>query len=90
MTSFARRFRRAFLARPEPPAGQMVRAGAVYARFNAAHVVETALVLRVDRGGGSIPHVHYNCCLHRADRIFDDGPRTLALPTFLERFRAAA
>jgi hypothetical protein len=67
-----------------------LKAGATYARINAAQVVETAKILSVAEHSSGIPHVRYNCCLHRANRVFEDGPRTLALPTFLERFQSAA
>ncbi len=66
-----------------------VQVGARFARINAAQVMETACVLGIAEQQGGIPHVRYNCTLHRADRIFDDGPRTLALPAFLARFERA-
>lgn len=63
-----------------------VQIGATFARINATQVMETACVLGVAQHEGGIPHVRYNCTLHRADRILEDGPRTLALPAFLARF----
>jgi len=66
-----------------------VQIGATFARLNATQVMETACVLGVAEHEGGIPHVRYNCTLHRADRIFEDGPRTLALPAFLARFERA-
>lgn len=66
-----------------------VPTGATFARINATQVVETACVLGVAQHGGGIPHVRYNCMLHCADRVFEDGPRTLALPAFLARFERA-
>jgi len=66
-----------------------VPTGATFARINATQVVETACVLGVAQHGGGVPHVRYNCMLHCADRVFDDGPRTLALPAFLARFERA-
>lgn len=67
-----------------------LKAGATFARINSAQVVETAKILSVAKHASGIPHVRYNCRLHRANRVFEDGPRTLALPTFLERFESAA
>ena len=66
-----------------------VHVGATFARISATQVMETACVLGVAEHEGGIPHVRYNCTLHRADRVFDDGPRTLALPAFLARFERA-
>jgi len=66
-----------------------VQIGATFARTSATQVMETACVLSVAQSEGGIPHVRYNCTLHRADRIVDDGPRTLALPAFLARFERA-
>ena len=66
-----------------------VQIGATFARINASQVMETACVLGIAEHEGGIPHVRYNCTLHRADRILDDGPRTLALPAFLARFERA-
>ncbi len=66
-----------------------VQVGATFARINATQVMETACVLGVARHEGGIPHVRYNCTLHRSDRIYEDGPRTLALPAFLARFERA-
>ena len=69
----------------ERPGTSPLSAGATFARRGARQTVETAQ----ERGTG-LPHVHYNCRIERENRIFDDGPRTLALPTFLERFDQAA
>jgi len=63
-----------------------VQVGATFARLSATQVMETACVLGVAQYEGGIPHVRYNCTLHRADSILEDGPRTLALPAFLARF----
>ena len=60
--------------------------GATFARTSARQVIETARVLAIAEDEGGIPHVRYNCRIHRANRVFDDGPRTLALPSFLEHF----
>jgi hypothetical protein len=71
-------------------AAEQVRAGAVFARINETEITETAHVIGVEDLGSGIPHVRYKCRLHRSDRIYDDGIRTLALPTFLKRFQDAA
>ena len=67
-----------------------VRAGAVFNRFNNARILETARVVSVEDFESGIPHVRYDCCLRREDRVFENGPRILALPIFLERFGTAA
>ena len=63
-----------------------VQIGATFARGSATQVMETACVLAIANPEGEIPHVRYNCTLHRADRTVVDVPRTLALPAFLARF----
>lgn len=67
-----------------------IRAGTTFARENGQNVVETARVLCIDAPDGGVPHVRYNCRLQRASTIFEDGPRTLALPVFLERYHIAS
>jgi hypothetical protein len=67
-----------------------IRAGARFARMNAAQVVESAEVLAVERQAGDVPHVRYRCLLHRDNKIFDTGPRTLSLYAFLRRFQDPA
>ncbi|MEE8559489.1 MAG: hypothetical protein V3S88_02120 [Alphaproteobacteria bacterium] len=74
----------------ERPGTSPLSAGATFARTGARQIVETAQVLGISEHGTGVPHVHYNCRLECENRIFDDGPRTLALPTFLERFNQAA
>jgi hypothetical protein len=68
---------------------KQVHPGAVFARINETEITETARVIGVEDHGSGIPHVRYKCRLHRSDRIYDDGIRTLALPTFLKRFEDA-
>ncbi len=63
-----------------------LHAGATFARMTKAHVTETARVLSVAEDKGGILHVRYDSRLHRADRTLEQGQRTLALPSFLERF----
>ncbi|MFQ5774898.1 MAG: hypothetical protein ACE5GS_10295 [Kiloniellaceae bacterium] len=91
MGIFANRVRRWRAARErEQVDWNRLKAGATFARMSAQHVVETARILSIEDHESGIPHVRYNCRLHRASTIFDDGPRTLALPTFLERFESRA
>ena len=66
-------------------AGQ-IKAGATFARAGAREVTETARVICVERHAGGVAHVRYACRLQHASTVLDDGPRTLALPTFIERF----
>ncbi len=71
-------------ARPIDP-GEL-HAGATFARLTKTQITETARVLGVVEDEGGIPHVRYDSRLHRADRTLDQGPRTLALLSFLNRF----
>ena len=74
----------------ERPGTSPLSAGATFARRGARQIVETAQVLGISQDESGVPHVRYNCRLECENRIFDDWPRTLALPTFLERFNQAA
>ena len=66
-----------------------LRTGATFARKTKTQVTETARVLGVAEDEGGILHVRYNSRLHSADRTLEQGQRTLALPSFLERFESA-
>ncbi len=63
-----------------------LHAGETFARMTKTQVTETARVLGVAEDEGGILHVRYDSRLHRADRTLEQGQRTLALPSFLERF----
>ena len=63
-------------------------AGATFARMTRAQVTETVRVLGVAEDEGGILHVRYDSRLHSADRTLERGQRTLALPSFLERFES--
>ena len=62
--------------------------GATFARTTRTQVTETARVLSVAEDEGGIPHVRYHSRLHSADRTLEQGQRTLALPSFLNRFES--
>ena len=64
-----------------------IKAGATFARTGARDVVETARVISVQEHAGGVAHVHYACRLQHASTVLEDGPRTLALQAFAERFR---
>ena len=64
-------------------------AGATFARMTRAQVTETVRILGVVEDEGGIVHVRYDSRLHSADRTLERGQRTLALPSFLERFESA-
>ncbi len=66
-----------------------LRTGATFARMTKTQVTETARVLGVAEDDGGILHVRYNSRLHSADRTLEQGQRTLALPSFLQRFEKA-
>jgi hypothetical protein len=65
-----------------------IKAGATFARTGARDVMETARVISIEEHAGGVPHVRYACRLQHASTVLEDGPRTLALPAFIERFRA--
>jgi hypothetical protein len=67
-----------------------LRTGATFARITKTQVMETARVLSIVEDKGGIAHVRYDSRLHRADRTLDHGERTLALPSFLQRFEMVA
>ncbi len=66
-----------------------LRTGATFARMTKTQVMETARVLGVAEDKGGILHVRYDSRLHSADRTLEQGQRTLALPSFLQRFEKA-
>ncbi|MEE8505657.1 MAG: hypothetical protein V3S40_05465 [Kiloniellales bacterium] len=63
-------------------------AGATFARTTRTQVTETARILSVAEEEWGIPHVRYHSRLHSADRTLEQGQRTLALPSFLNRFES--
>jgi len=63
-----------------------IKAGATFARTGARDVVETARVISVQEHAGGVSHVHYACRLQHASTVLEDGPRTLAIQAFAERF----
>ena len=91
MTFLAAALRKMRLTRARERAGKSaLSSGTTFARTGARQIVETAQMLSIHDDNSGVPHVRYNCRIERENRIFDDGPRTLALPTFLERFNQAA
>ena len=67
-----------------------LHAGETFARLTKTQITETARILGLTKDEGGILHVHYTSRLHRANRILDEGQRTLALPSFLGRFERVA
>ncbi len=65
-----------------------LRTGATFARTIKTQITETARVLSVAEDDGGILHVRYHSRLHSADRTLEQGQRTLALPSFLNRFES--
>ncbi len=65
-----------------------LRTGATFARTIKTQITETARVLGVAEDEGGILHVRYHSRLHSADRTLEQGQRTLALPSFLNRFES--
>ena len=64
----------------------LIKVGATFARTGARDVVETAQVISVQEHAGGVSHVHYASKLQHASTVLEDGPRTLALQAFAERF----
>lgn len=81
--------RSSFFARNRD-AEQMVKAGSRFFRHRPDRMVETATVLSVASDGLGIPHVRYNLDIQklRGTTKFSDGPRSLALETFMSTYRA--
>lgn len=67
-----------------------VEVGATFACTRSRHMVETARILSIEEDESGLPHVRYASRVQRASTVFDAGSRTLALATFLERFREPA
>ncbi len=69
-----------------PPRPNDLRTGAMFARMTKTQITESARVLGLTEDDVGILHVRYVSRLHRADRTLDQGQRTLALFSFLNRF----
>jgi len=79
------------MLRRSEPGPLPLEIGMTLTRTLAYHVMETAHVLGIEEDVDSgVPHVRYLCRLQRAGTVFDAGPKTLALPAFLERFHDRA
>lgn len=92
MTNFAkgiRRLRAAFDHQQDAKPSALA-SGARFARQAAHEVVEIAHVISVDDHGSGVPHVRYTSRWERASVVFDHGPRTLALPSFVARYGTTA
>ncbi len=88
MSLFADRAGRRRLVFGETPIdATQVKAGATFARMGARDVVETAEVISIQEHAGGVAHVRYACRLQQASTVLENGPRTLALQAFVERFQ---
>ena len=69
---------------------QFVKEGARFYRHRPDRMVETATVLSIAADRMGIPHVRYNLEIQklRGATKFSDGPRSLALETFVSTYRA--
>lgn len=91
MTNFARGIRRLRAAfDSQPQRGPALASGAQFARQAAHEVIEIAHVISIDDHASGVPHVRYTSRWERASVVFDRGPRTLALPSFVERYGTTA
>lgn len=81
-----------FLKRKQEANGRVkpddVRVGDMFEREAAGRIIEHACVKRVYQGGDGIPHVRYELSYRRANQVDHEGTRILALPVFVERYRA--
>lgn len=70
---------------------RFLKAGAEFTRDRKDKMVETARVLAVSSDSFGIPHIRYEVEIKRtsAQSRFLDGPRVLALSTFLETYHQA-
>ena len=64
----------------------LVSTGSVYRRVWRNNTVETATVIAIDDYFCGIPHVRYQLSFGRDQRMFDEGPRVLALSSFTEQY----
>lgn len=76
-----------FRARNRSP---LVGVGNRFYRHRPDRMVETATVISVARDGLGIPHVRYTLEIQklRGSTKFTDGPRSLALETFISTYKA--
>ena len=81
-----------FLKRKQEAEAQVnpddVREGDMFERESCGRVVERACVQRIYADRDGIPHVRYELSYRRANQIDHEGTRILALPVFVERYRA--
>lgn len=70
---------------------RFLKAGAEFKRNRKDKLVETARVIAVSSDSFGIPHIRYEVEIKRpsAQSRFYDGPRVLALSTFLETYQEA-
>lgn len=70
---------------------RFLKAGAMFRRDRKDKLVETARVIAMSSDSFGIPHIRYEVEIKRpsAQSRFFDGPRILALSTFLETYREA-
>lgn len=64
-----------------------LRPGAIYEYRKEANMVECARVVAVEDDASGVPHIRFEVTLSCRGRIFDYGPRTMGVHTFLERYR---
>ena len=66
---------------------EYIRPGSVFRRTQTENVVETATVRSVGCDAAGIPHVSYDVSIQRSHISFQDGPRSLALKSFTDRYK---
>ena len=64
----------------------LLRIGSVFRRVRRNNTVETATVLAIDDDSCGIPHVRYQVSIGRDHKVFDEGPRVLAVSSFTEQY----
>ncbi len=86
--SFRGRQRSSFFCRAGKET-RFLKAGTEFTRNRKDKMVETARVLAVSSDSFGIPHIRYELEIKRpsAPSKFFDGPRVLALSTFLETYQ---
>ena len=66
---------------------EYIRAGSTFRRIRRDRMVETAKISSVYADSAGIPHVRFEVVFHNASRAaVREGPRVLAVKTFIEMF----
>ena len=79
-------FRRLFGRSAQARSAVGIERGALYVSREPGRAAELAEVLDVRRDELGIGHVHFRLYFQYQDKVLEAGARTLAVPTFRQRF----